>query len=67
MEVGQGSAGFQPAIATPAATEQPRRVDDQATRRAVSKADEAEAEREKRERDAAEKRAADKGGVDIRA
>jgi len=67
MEVGAGSGGFTPAAA--AATEpaqQPRRVADQETRRAVARTDEAEAQREKREREA-QQRAEDKGGVDVRA
>lgn len=67
MEVGAGSAGFTPAAAAAAdQAQQPRRVADQATRRAVARTEEAEAQREKRERDA-QQRAADQGHVDIRA
>ncbi len=64
MEIGQGNTP--PPPAAPAPAEQPRRVDDQATRRAVARSDDAEAQREKHEREATERRAS-QGGVDVRA
>jgi len=66
MEIGQGAAGAAPQAAAAEANSQPRRVDDQETRRAVARSEEAEAQKEKREREA-EQRAAKNGGVDVRA
>ena len=65
MEIGAGSGGFVPQQTTPPAAEQPRRVDEQETRRAVARTDEAQAQREKREREDA-RRASDHGGVNVK-